>query len=223
MADAAPLNRRTARLLATRERVAATAMQLFADRGFDQVTVSDVARSAGVTEKTVFNHFASKEDLVFDRDHTFEAALSAAVTERSPGTSVHAAVSGFLMARYRRLPVAPEAQARLARLARMIENSARLQTREREILQRYAATLTELISSDSNDPVIRMRAAVAAEALIAVHRAAVFEFRSAALAGGNPRQDGRRVVRAAQRSFDLLASGLADYGPATGPVRTPAD
>ena len=44
----------------------ATAMDLFGERGYDAVTVADVARAADVSEKTVFNYFPAKEDLVFD-------------------------------------------------------------------------------------------------------------------------------------------------------------
>ena len=51
----------------TRETIARTAMDLFVERGYDAVTVADVARAADVSEKTVFNYFPAKEDLVFGR------------------------------------------------------------------------------------------------------------------------------------------------------------
>ena len=51
----------------TREDIAAAAMALFSARGFDDVTVADVARAADVSEKTVFNYFPTKEDLVVHR------------------------------------------------------------------------------------------------------------------------------------------------------------
>ena len=51
----------------TREAIAQAAMALFVARGFDAVTVADVARAADVSEKTVFNYFPAKEDLVFAR------------------------------------------------------------------------------------------------------------------------------------------------------------
>src|SRR5436305_1921691 len=50
----------------TRREIAGSAMQLFAQRGFDHVTVAEVAAAAGVSEKTVFNYFPTKEDLFFD-------------------------------------------------------------------------------------------------------------------------------------------------------------
>ena len=51
----------------TRARIAEVAARLFLDRGFDAVTVAEVARVAGVSSVTVFNHFPRKEDLYLDR------------------------------------------------------------------------------------------------------------------------------------------------------------
>ena len=51
----------------TRARIAEVAARLFLERGFDAVTVADVAREAGVSSVTVFNHFPRKEDLLLDR------------------------------------------------------------------------------------------------------------------------------------------------------------
>lgn len=50
-----------------RERISHTATMLFAERGFDAVPVEEVARAAGVSKATVFNHFECKEDLLLDR------------------------------------------------------------------------------------------------------------------------------------------------------------
>jgi AcrR family transcriptional regulator len=52
----------------TRSRIAETAARLFAAHGYEDVTVLDVARSANVAEKTVYNHFPTKESLALDRD-----------------------------------------------------------------------------------------------------------------------------------------------------------
>src|SRR3954469_12112079 len=73
---------------ATRDAIAAAARRLFAERGFDAVTVAEVAVAADVSEKTVFNHFATKEDLVFAGGDTRLAQLQAAIADRPAGTSV---------------------------------------------------------------------------------------------------------------------------------------
>ena len=73
---------------AAREAIAAAASRLFAERGFDAVTVAEVAAAADVSEKTVFNHFPTKEDLAFAGRERGLMQLVAAIRERPPGTSV---------------------------------------------------------------------------------------------------------------------------------------
>ena len=69
----------------TRLLISGTAWRLFADRGFDKVTVAEVAREAQVAEATVFNYFASKEDLFYERLGAFSARLTDAVSARPAG------------------------------------------------------------------------------------------------------------------------------------------
>src|SRR3954464_4280836 len=83
----------------TRELIADTARRLFADRGFEGVTVAEGAREADVSEKTVFNYFPAKEDLFYSRLEAFEEDLLAAIRERRAGTSVLAAFRAFLLGR----------------------------------------------------------------------------------------------------------------------------
>src|SRR3981081_554741 len=71
----------------TRELIADAARRLFADRGFDAVTVAQVARAANVSEVTVFNYFSTKEDLFYGGMQFFEETLLDAVRARAPGGS----------------------------------------------------------------------------------------------------------------------------------------
>src|SRR3954452_14697420 len=73
---------------AAREAIATTARRLFAERGFDVVTVAEVAAAADVSEKTVFNYFPTKEDLAFAGREEGLAQFVAAIAERPPGSSV---------------------------------------------------------------------------------------------------------------------------------------
>src|SRR4051812_44688099 len=72
----------------TRRELADTAMRLFASRGFDHVTVAEVAEAAGVSEKTVFNYFPTKEDLFYDEVPEREEAFRQVIRNRHPGESI---------------------------------------------------------------------------------------------------------------------------------------
>jgi AcrR family transcriptional regulator len=69
----------------TRARILAVANRLFLERGYEAVTVAEIARAAGVSSVTVFNHFPRKEDLFMDRAADAADLLRTAVRDRSPG------------------------------------------------------------------------------------------------------------------------------------------
>lgn len=79
-----PPGRRERKKAATRQKIADTALRLFAERGYDAVGIRDVAAEADVAVTTLFSHFASKEALVFEQDEDFELRLTQAVTDRAP-------------------------------------------------------------------------------------------------------------------------------------------
>lgn len=76
----------------TRRLIADTAERLFAERGYENVSVSDVARAAEVSEPTVYNYFPTKERLVLDRDAEISDHLTRLIAVRSPGVSPAAAI-----------------------------------------------------------------------------------------------------------------------------------
>ena len=76
----------------TRRVIADAAARLFAERGYEQVAVSDVAREAEVSEQTVYNYFQTKEQLVTDLHGHFEEELDRRIRTRAPGTSPAAAI-----------------------------------------------------------------------------------------------------------------------------------
>src|SRR5436305_14087567 len=108
----------------TRELIAETARELFTARGFDRVTVAEVARAAEVSEQTVFNYFPRKEDLVYFRLGSFEEELLATVREREPGESALVAFRRFLLAQRGMLgTVDPDAREHLAAQTRLINET----------------------------------------------------------------------------------------------------
>src|SRR5919198_1960081 len=81
----------------TRQLLADTARRLFSERGFENVSVAEIARVAEVSQATVFNYFPSKEDLVFSGLETFEEQLLRAIRERGSGETVVAAFARFVL------------------------------------------------------------------------------------------------------------------------------
>jgi AcrR family transcriptional regulator len=76
----------------TRRAIADAAARLFAERGYEHVAVSDVAREAEVSEQTVYNYFQTKERLVTDLDQPIQDELCHLIRTRAPATTPAAAV-----------------------------------------------------------------------------------------------------------------------------------
>ena len=200
----------------TRELIAETARRLFEERGFEAVTVAEIAREADVAEKTVFNYFPTKEDLFYNRMESFEEELLAAIRERGPGVSVLEAFRGFIDQPRGMLaePRADDARERLARITRVITESPALQAREQQVLRRYTESLAALIAEDTGAAPDDVRPWVAANALMGIHRSLIEFVRTRTLAGGDDPATLARDLRGhADRAFALLESGLEGYAP----------
>ena len=208
------VGRRERKKLQTRQLLAETARRLFADRGFEQVSVAEVAREADVAEATVFNYFPTKEDLVYSGLETFESDLLAAVRDRPRDESILSAFGrfvleprGFLASRDR------DSAERLLEISRMIAESPALLAREQQILARYTASLAQLIAQETGAADDDPRPAVAAAALIGVHRSLIEHVRTQILSREDDLTRIARSTRAAgKKALGLLEGGLGDYG-----------
>ncbi len=76
----------------TRSTIADVAARLFAERGYEQVAVTDIALAAGVSQQTVYNYFPTKERLVLDREQEILDLVTEGIRARKPGTTPAAAV-----------------------------------------------------------------------------------------------------------------------------------
>jgi AcrR family transcriptional regulator len=93
----------------TRRHIAEVAARLFAERGYEHVAVSDVARAAEVSEQTVYNYFQTKDQLVTDRDQQVQDELVGLIRARRPGVSPAAAIRDFVLASVDDIPsISPE-------------------------------------------------------------------------------------------------------------------
>jgi AcrR family transcriptional regulator len=194
----------------TRERIVEAAAELFADRGFDSVSVLQIAKRAGVVEKTVFNHFPVKEGLVFDADPPMRAALVDAVRRRPAGESVSAAAGSFVVAAMSRLG-SPDAVDGVAEMAKVIRGSRTLQIREREILGALTDALAALIAEETGARPGEIEPWLAAHAVLGLYASLLELARDRVLSGLGGPELTSELLRQGQRGLSLLQFGLAGY------------
>ena len=184
-----------------RRAISGVAMAMFEARGFDEVTISQVAEAAGVSKMTVTNYFPRKEDLVFDRADEIIASLAEAVATRSPGESLLAAIRRDYASRLAAGDAVPTAA-----FARLVAGSHVLTGRLREIADLREQALGDAMGAGN----VRQR--IVAAQLASVHRVLFSEATRRVLAG-QPRSSIRAELSAvAGEAFDLLESSLGDYG-----------
>jgi AcrR family transcriptional regulator len=201
------LGRRERKKQQMRERIAETARRLFGERGFEGVTVAEIAREADVAEQTVYNYFPTKEDLVYWRLESFEERLLEAIRDREPDESIPAAFGRWILSQRGLLaeaPLSPE----LVALTRMIVESPALRAREQQILARYTDSLGELIAAETGARPGDIRPWVTANALLGVHRALIGYARARILAGAENPELAREVRAQAEDALAAVEGGF---------------
>jgi AcrR family transcriptional regulator len=193
----------------TRQRITQAAFDLFAERGFDNVPVAEVAAAADVSVATVFNYFPTKESLVYDGMARFETELVAAIRDRPQGISI--------LDTYRDLVVRPQglltsddpkAADRLAAFARMIAGSAALRARERELNDHCATELAAVIAAETGAADGDVTPWVLANALVGVQRALKEHLHRQVLDGRWGPELAHEMTVQGTRALDALAKGL---------------
>lgn len=196
----------------TRRQIAETARRLFGERGFEAVTVAEVAAAAEVSEATVFNYFPNKEDLFYGGLEAFEENLLAAIDERAPGEPALLAFARFVtMPRGLLGERDPEAIEGLAANTRVIEESPALLAREQQILAGFTDSLAELLRAETGAAADDLEPWVVANAMMGVHRSLIGFARREVLAGTRNPLLARRVRAQARRSLAVLERGLGEY------------
>jgi AcrR family transcriptional regulator len=195
--------------LETRAALLEAAHELFAERGFERVTVADVARRVGVSERTAFTYFPTKLSFVFRDGYSEDIALGIDLDERPAGESILAAFRRILLTR----PVVSQSTAdrreKLARLSRVIAASPTLQAKKREFDANTAEYLAALIAEEANAAVDGIVPTVAAEAIVAVDRALRALVLDKYLDGESTIEDVSEEYRAqANAALDTLEFGI---------------
>jgi AcrR family transcriptional regulator len=133
----------------TRAKIREVANRLFMQRGYDAVTVAEVAREAGVSSVTVFNHFPRKEDLFLDRTVDAIDFLRAAVRDRADGVDVLDSLRNESVRLFQARHPLSGVNKLSAPFFRTVAESPSLVARAREIGSELQRTLADELSRDA--------------------------------------------------------------------------
>ena len=192
----------------TRQLISDIATEMFVERGFDEVTIAQVADAAGVAKMTVTNYVPRKEDLVFDRAEAIERHLAEVIAARAPGESMLAAIRRDYAEAVARADVALGLSS--PGFAGMILSSPVLISRVREMLDRREGALGDAIAAETGIDNTQQR--LVAALLSSVHRVLAAEATERSLAGQSREEICAVLAGAATRAFDLLEPSLGGYG-----------
>jgi len=195
----------------TRQHIADTAARLFAERGYEHVSVLDVAEAAEVSEQTVYNYFPTKQDLVFDREEDLSDRLTELIRSRPSGTSPAAAIRDEALSFVESIKAIPADQARggLDYLAAISPTVRRLSL---EVTDRLADAMAVAIT-ETSDEVNPQLAKVQAIALAWVIQTITDESGRRRLAGQDSRplaDDLRPIIASVIDSLDGWLSPQQD-------------
>jgi AcrR family transcriptional regulator len=200
----------------TRQHLIDTARRMFGERGFEQVSVAELAREADVAPATVFNYFPTKEDLVFSALEVFEERMLDVIRDRPKGQSALEAFRSFILEPGGFFTATDENTAReQMKLAKIISSSPGLLAREQQIHARYTDALTELLTTETGAVGGDLRPRAAANAMLGVHQALIAYVRHRLTQGTPDRPQLWRDVRSGgEAALKLLSDGLGDYARA---------
>ncbi|MFD6156170.1 TetR family transcriptional regulator [Nocardia sp. NPDC060256] len=203
-----PTGLRERKKLRIREQIGATAIRMFLESGFDQVSITDIARAAEVSRRTLFAYFPTKEDLVLQRfaDHEDEAART--VRTRQPDQPPLDALREAHLAALRRrdpntgLNDTPEIMAFL----QLVSGTESLAAR----LSRYASRgVTALAAALHENGFDELTARLLAAQVTVVQRELAIMNHTRLVEGESAAARYPAAVRASNHAFDLLRDGIA--------------
>jgi AcrR family transcriptional regulator len=209
----------------TRETISNVATGLFMRDGFEAVTVAQIAAAAEVSVKTVFNYFPTKEDLFFDRADDVIGALTAAIVDRPPGTTIVGALHDQLADRA--VPFDPGGWAFLSdtdnyehfrSFLATEAASAALRNRRLTIAEAWSARLAQLIAHQLHLPAGDPRAASLAAFAVATMTLRARTLTAAMLERLSAKTVERRVRAVVDEAFTRLARAYEDVDRPAAPA-----
>lgn len=208
------LRERKKRLM--RELISSTATEMFLERGFDEVKVTEIAEACDISEKTVYNYFPTKESLLLDREEPVTAAIRHAL---GPGATTRSPVDAALEVLEADLQVLqgfwhddPQAGlATFARFAALVDSTDSLRAAQRDMADRLVQVAAEAlarragVSPDDPEPQI------AAQALIGLWRIQFTALRRHATEPGDTETLLAQVRDEVRRAARVIDAGLWSF------------
>jgi AcrR family transcriptional regulator len=191
----------------TRARISNVATQLFLERGFDSVTVAEVAREAGVSSVTVFNHFPRKEDLLLDRGGEIIDQLRAAIRTRASDVGPLDALHALTLRMVDDRQGVAGVTAATVPFFRTVAGSPALVARSREI----AANLQRILAEElERDETFSGNAALLAALVVSGYTTVLVENARRLMSGETPEQVEADHRGGLETLFDALRNGLPE-------------
>lgn len=198
----------------TRQRISDVATALFFERGFEAVTVDEIAVAAKVSKMTVFNYFARKEELLLDREDDlkllpFRQALAQRPAGQPPVDALRALVAALSADKHPLLHV----NARVVDWWRIVDDSPSLRARLRELADEAADALAIELAGARAGPRVRLAAGLVVLALRTAREESVRRVRR----GESAKKANAALLDVLQQGLDaaeqLLESGSAPVLP----------
>jgi AcrR family transcriptional regulator len=183
----------------TRDRIAREALRLFAERGYDETTLADIADAADVAPRTIFAYFESKEDIVLCKELTILDTLKTKLDERPAGTTTVDAIREFLST-----IEPPDDEARLRK--QIFSSNPSLQMSMRARHGQLEPMLAESIAKDLGAGPDDIRSLLVAASMTAAFTAVRDRFMEAESGGGTlTHEDGMAIL---DQVLEFLRGGL---------------
>ena len=197
---------------AMRRQLSDTALHMFLERGFDPVRVADVAEACGVSEKTVFNYFPSKEALLLDRLEAIADALRHHLADATlpPVAAMLRVLDGELADLGQTLAAAgDQALDTYRRFGDLIRDTPSLRAYRSDVADRYVDVAAEALASRTGSEESEPEVQITAAALIGLWRIQVQGLRTHLRPGRPIPAAFATVAGDVRRAAALLESGLA--------------
>ncbi|TDD52963.1 TetR/AcrR family transcriptional regulator [Nonomuraea terrae] len=202
----------------TRQRISETAVRLFVERGFDNVTIAEVAAVAEVSVNTVYNYFPAKEDLVLPPEEASPRRLADIVRERPTGQSAAGAVLARLREEVRERERRVGLSAGFGRVLEMMRAAptltARLEELGHQMTEALGAVLAQETGAGADDPLPR----VVAWHIGCLHALALSEIARRTAAGQRPEEIAGAVLELLDAAESVLGERVLTYAVREEPV-----